>query len=172
MAKVTGNAAAKIDIDHVNDVSEGNGLSSDLNMSKDAAREANDREHALTVRQALRQHWKAVGWSLVISMSIIMEGYDTSIITNFFAYPAFKQQFGQDYGGTAGWQIPGPWQSALGSGPVAGSVIGAFLNGMCTNSFGFRPTFIVSLLCMCGFIFISFFSKSIEVQTVGQVLCG
>jgi SP family general alpha glucoside:H+ symporter-like MFS transporter len=140
--------------------------------SKEDARAANQREHDLTVRQALRQHWKAVAWSLIVSMSIIMEGYDTSLISNFFAYPAFQHQFGKFYDNGDGWQVPGPWQSALGSGSTAGCIIGAFLNGYFVKYFGFKPTFLVSLVFMCGFVFISFFGKSVEMQTVGQVLCA
>ena len=38
--------------------------------------------------------------------------------------------------------------------------------------FGFRPTFFVSLAFMNGFIFLSFFGKTVLIQTVGQALCG
>lgn len=141
---------------------------SEWKTNNEDARAANAREHDQTVTQALRHHWKAVMWSLIVSMSIIMEGYDTSLISNFFAFPAFKEQFGHRYGDDV--QVPGPWQSALGSGSTAGCIIGAFLNGYFIKLFGFRPTFIVSLGFMTGFIFISFFGTSVEVQTVGQVL--
>jgi MFS transporter, SP family, general alpha glucoside:H+ symporter len=39
------------------------------------AKQATDEEHAQTLMQALRQNRKAVFWSVMISMSIIMEGY-------------------------------------------------------------------------------------------------
>lgn len=90
-----------------------------LDLTVDAARAANDGEHALTVKDALKIHWKAVIWSLLVSMSIIMEGYDTSLIFNFFAYPAYKRQFGvADANGD--FQVQGKWQSALGSVSTAG----------------------------------------------------
>lgn len=46
------------------------------------ARAANEDEHSLTIREALKQFRWAVTWSLVVSMSIIMEGYDTNLIGN------------------------------------------------------------------------------------------
>lgn len=75
----------------------------------------------MTVRQALRAYPWAVAWSLTISMSIIMEGYDTNLIVNFFAYPGFKRQFGEEY--LHGYEVPGTWQSALGAGGNAGCII-------------------------------------------------
>lgn len=38
------------------------------------AKQATDDEHAQTLFQALRENRKAVFWSIMISMSIIMEG--------------------------------------------------------------------------------------------------
>jgi MFS transporter, SP family, general alpha glucoside:H+ symporter len=140
-------------------------------VSMDAARAANDEEHTLTVTDALRLHWKAVMWSLIISMSIIMEGYDTSLIYNFFAYPAFRRQFGEQRPDGI-YEVPGHWQSALGSVNTAGCIIGAFLNGYLIKIFGFRPTFIAGLAFMCGAIFISFFGQTVLIQTVGQAMCG
>lgn len=46
------------------------------------AKQATEDEHAQTLVQALRaNHW-AVFWSIMISMSIIMEGYVCSICTS------------------------------------------------------------------------------------------
>lgn len=38
------------------------------------AKQATDEEHAQTLRQALKENRKAVMWSVLISMTIIMEG--------------------------------------------------------------------------------------------------
>lgn len=143
----------------------------ELEVSVDAARRANEEEHDLTVRRALKIYWKAVLWSLIVSMSIVMEGYDMSLIFNFFGYPAFRRQFGREYP-NGDWQVPGPWQSALGSVNTAGCIAGAFINGWAIKRFGFRPTFFVGLIFMIGFIFISFFGKTVLLQTIGQLLCG
>ncbi|RDW68766.1 uncharacterized protein DSM5745_08526 [Aspergillus mulundensis] len=134
------------------------------------AQAANAAEHSMTVRQALRAYPWAVIWSLTISMSIIMEGYDTNLIGNFYAYPEFKRQFGREY--AHGYEVPGKWQSALGAGGNAGCIIGAFLNGYFIKHYGFKRVFMGACLCMCAFIFVSFFGKSVGAQVAGQVLCG
>lgn len=138
--------------------------------SAHAGRAANEREHSTSVRTALRENWKAVCWSLIVSMSIIMEGYDTQLIFSFFAFPAFQKQFGEPFGD--GYQVAGRWQSALSGGLSAGAIVGAMVNGYAIRKFGYKPTFIAAMCCMCGLIFIPFCGKSIELQTVGQVLCG
>ncbi|KAH8429920.1 uncharacterized protein LDX57_007593 [Aspergillus melleus] len=139
-------------------------------MSVDEAKAANTNEHNMTVRQALRSYPWAVIWSLTISMSIIMEGYDTNLIGSFYGYPAFQKQFGIEHGD--GYQVPEAWQSALGAGSNVGCIVGAFLNGYLVKHYGFKKVFMGAQVVMCGFIFVSFFGKSLGLQVTGQVLCG
>jgi MFS transporter, SP family, general alpha glucoside:H+ symporter len=136
------------------------------------AHRANIGEHETTVRKALRAYPFAALWSLTISMSIIMEGYDTNLIGNFYGYPAFAKQFGSFDSATNSYQVSGAWQLALGCGPTAGALVGATINGFLIQKFGFRPVFMGALIFMNAFIFIDFFGKSVQLQTVGQVLCG
>jgi SP family general alpha glucoside:H+ symporter-like MFS transporter len=42
-----------------------------------------------------------------------MESYDTLLLGSLFGLPAFKQHFGNDYGGKAGYQIAPGWQAGL-----------------------------------------------------------
>lgn len=44
------------------------------------ANEANEVERSMSVKTALRTYPKAIGWSVILSASIIMEGYDTSVM--------------------------------------------------------------------------------------------
>lgn len=44
--------------------------------SLEDAQAANIAEHEITLKQALKQNWKAVLWSAAISLTIVMEGYD------------------------------------------------------------------------------------------------
>ena len=136
----------------------------------DEAQSANAHEHSLTVRQALKYYPWAVFWSLGVSMSIIMEGYDTILIGSLYAYPSYAKAFGKPVDGN--YQIPAKWQSAMGSGPQVGSIIGAFANGIMIQRFGYRPSFLLGLVLMIAFIFVSFFGISVELQAVGQILCG
>ena len=44
------------------------------------ARLATSKEHHLTVRQGLKAYRKAIGWSILLSSAVIMEGYDTILV--------------------------------------------------------------------------------------------
>lgn len=47
------------------------------------ARSAAAKEQSMTLWQGLKLYPKAVGWSLLISTCIAMEGYDISLVNNF-----------------------------------------------------------------------------------------
>lgn len=51
-------------------------------VAQDVAFEEKD----MTIRQALRVYRKAILWCLAISCVVIMEGYDTNLLGNFYAY--------------------------------------------------------------------------------------
>lgn len=138
----------------------------------DDARAANAHEHSLTVRQALKSYPWAVVWALLISFSIIMEGYDTSLINSLYAYPSFARRFGTLDEATDTYQIAASWQSAMSSGPQAGSVVGAVLNGYVISRFGYRIAFMIGVVLMAAFVFVSFFGFTVELQAAGQILCG
>ncbi|TGJ88069.1 hypothetical protein E0Z10_g681 [Xylaria hypoxylon] len=136
------------------------------------AKQATDDEHTQTFFQALRENRKAVMWSVLISMTIIMEGYDTILIGNFFAYPEFNKKFGSYYGPEKGYQVGGPWQTGLNQASTAGAIVGGLLNGYIASRWGYRWVMIGSLGVLNFFILIVFLANSIEVLLVGQVLCG
>ncbi|KAI1084674.1 sugar transporter-like protein [Whalleya microplaca] len=136
------------------------------------AKKATDDEHAQTLVQGLQENRKAVFWSILISMSIIMEGYDTILIGNFFAYPTFQEKFGDYYGGNIGWQVSGPWQTGLNMGSTAGAVFGGLINGYIASRYGYRWTMIGSLGLLNALIFVVFFATCPEMLLAGQILCG
>lgn len=55
----------------------------------EAALEATADDHELGVWEAIKTYPQAVGWALVAATCVIMEGYDTSLLNNFFAYREF-----------------------------------------------------------------------------------
>jgi SP family general alpha glucoside:H+ symporter-like MFS transporter len=135
------------------------------------AKQAADEEHEHTPRQAILLHPRAVLWSVLVSASIIMEGYDLVLIYSFFAQPAFARRYGEcDASGDC--QITAPWQSGLSNAVGCGTIIGAFANGYFCHKFGFRPVLLISLAFICAFISISFTAPNLPVLLVGQFLCG
>jgi SP family general alpha glucoside:H+ symporter-like MFS transporter len=148
------------------------GDSGDWAANLDEAQAANVHEHSLSVRQALKAYPWAVFWSLCVSMSVIMEGYDTILIGSLYAYPSYARKFGHLDESSGQYQIAASWQSAMGSGPQAGAFLGAAANGYLVHRFGYRPSFMLGLILMIAFVFVSFFGMSVQLQAVGQILCG
>ncbi|KAK8134595.1 general substrate transporter [Apiospora sp. TS-2023a] len=138
----------------------------------DLAKHANAEEHNLTLREALRQYPRAVMWSVLLSTSIIMEGYDIVLMSSFFAQPAFSEHFGTYDPGTGKYQITASWQNGLSNAVSVGTMVGAFANGYFTHKFGYRRVLLVSLCLITVFIFIPFFAVNLPMLLVGEFLCG
>jgi SP family general alpha glucoside:H+ symporter-like MFS transporter len=105
-------------------------------------------------------------------MSIIMEGYDSTLIGSFFAYPSFRQKYGEYHGLKDGYQLSSSWQAGITDIGAVGNIIGALLNGYFTHKYGHRKVMMVTLAAMTGFIFITFFAPNVEVLLVGAFLCS
>lgn len=52
----------------------------------DHARSAADKEQKMTLMQGIKLYPKAVGWSVLISTCIVMEGFDIVLVNNFCEY--------------------------------------------------------------------------------------
>lgn len=141
-------------------------------FTKAQAQAANRAEHEQTVKQAFQQNKKAVFWSLVISMTIIMEGYDTSLMPQFFGYPSFQRHYGQFFPELGEYSLNGEWQAGLSNAQAVGVIFGGFLNGWASAKFGYKRTLLVSLFWINAVIFVVFFAPNIYVLLVGQFLCG
>ncbi|KAK5078996.1 hypothetical protein LTS08_003855 [Lithohypha guttulata] len=144
-------------------------------LSADAKTAAN-LEHKMGFREGLKLYPKAMFFSWGLSLAVIMEGYDTYLLGNFFALQTFNRHFGAPTGtienGVEQYQISASWQSALGTGTAAAQIIGLFINGIVSERIGYRWTMIVSLLLITCFIFITFFAANIQMLLAGYVLSG
>lgn len=149
-----------------------NPLKDDLIKDAALAREAAEQEHDLTSAEAIRRYPTAVMWSVLLSTSIIMEGYDIVLISSFFAQPSFSKRYGSYDLSTASYQISASWQNGLSNAVSVGTIIGAFGNGYFTHRFGYRKVLLSSLALITAFIFIPFFAPNIVVLLIGELLCG
>jgi MFS transporter, SP family, general alpha glucoside:H+ symporter len=135
------------------------------------AKDATNKEHQMGFMQALKLYPKAVGWSLLLSTAVIMEGYDVILLSSFYALPQFNKKYGVlTSDGTH--TVPAPWKSGLSNGALCGEILGLFINGIVSEKFGYRKTMMASLAMMIAFIFIPFFSHNIQTLLVGEILCG
>lgn len=136
------------------------------------AKDASQDEHELTLSSAFKYYKGAILWAIVLSGTIIMEGYDNILMSSFFGYPSFQHKYGEPVEGSDNYELPGSWQSALGAASSVGLVLGVFINGYITEKWGHRRVIMVSLVFMSAFIFIIFFAPSVQVLFVGQLMCG
>jgi SP family general alpha glucoside:H+ symporter-like MFS transporter len=143
-----------------------------VHIEFEEAKQAAEDEHTLTVSQAIRCHPTAILWSILLSTSIIMEGYDIVLMSSFFAQPAFSQKYGTFDVRSNKYQISASWQNGLSNAVSVGTIVGAIINGYFSHRFGYRPVLLASLGLICAFIFVSFFAPNLPVLLVGQFLCG
>ncbi|KAJ5476228.1 Major facilitator superfamily domaingeneral substrate transporter [Penicillium sp. IBT 31633x] len=142
----------------------------DLQIS-DEAHATIEKEHNMTPLQALKIYPKAVGWSLLFSCAIIMEGYDVVLIGSFFGFPAFNRKYGNlmsdgEYG------LAASWQAGLTNAMSCGQIIGLFVNGIVSERYGYRKTLMACLASTVGFIFILFFAPNVQTLVAGELLMG
>lgn len=141
-----------------------------FHQAAEAAR-ATSTEQSMTLMQGLKTYPHAVGWSVLISTAIVMEGFDKVLINSLFANTAFREKYGdQQPDGT--YELTATWQTALSIASMAGEVVGLGINGVVAERFGYRKTIIASMFLVIAFIFIVFFAQTTSHLLAGQVLLG
>ncbi|GME79742.1 unnamed protein product [Ambrosiozyma monospora] len=104
-----------------------------LDMSENA-NENERHEKAMGLKEGLKTFPKAVIWSIILSSTIIMEGYDISLLTSLYAFPGFAEKFGTYYPDKGEWQIPTKWQTSLSLSANVGEILGLFVAGIWVKS--------------------------------------
>lgn len=137
----------------------------------DDVQDVTENEKDMGFREAFKLYYKAAIWAVAISATIIMEGYDTSLMLSFFAYPSFQDKYGEPMGDGTN-ELDSKWQVALSCGASVGTIFGVLANGFLIEKFGHRHVIRGNLVVMSGLIFIPFFAPSIGVLVTAQVLCG
>ncbi|EEP75381.1 hypothetical protein UREG_00227 [Uncinocarpus reesii 1704] len=135
------------------------------------AKAATDKERNMTLLQGIKLYPKAVAWSILISTCIVMEGYDISLVGNFYAFPQFNRKYGVRLE-NGDYQVPPSWQSGLSNGAAVGEIIGLFINGWASERFGYRKTIMTSLAFLTAFISIFFTAQNVQSLLAAEILCG
>jgi MFS transporter, SP family, general alpha glucoside:H+ symporter len=134
-------------------------------------------ENEIGKGEAAKAFAPAIFFSFIYSLACIMEGFDTILISNFFALPQFKEDFGCREPGNVrsakgDCEIPGGYQAGLLISALVGQIIGIILSGWFTEKYGYRKTFVGALGAMSASTFVVFFAPNLAVLVVGEFLCG
>lgn len=133
------------------------------------ANEANTEEKNMTLRQALRKYPKAALWSILVSTTLVMEGYDTALLSALYALPVFQRKFGT-MNAQGSYEITSQWQVGLNMCVLCGEMIGLQMTTYMVEFMGNRYTMITALGFLTAYIFILYYCKSLAMIAVGQIL--
>lgn len=64
--------------------------------------------------------YQAAFWSVVMSLTLVMEGYDRALIGNFWALPAFAQRYGVYVPTSNSYTVEAKWQTAVSDMSIVG----------------------------------------------------
>ncbi|KAI1398058.1 sugar transporter [Hypoxylon fuscum] len=135
------------------------------------ANEANERERDMKLSHAFKVYPKAIGWSMVLSSCLIMEGFGTAVVGSYTAYPPFRDRFGTQ-APNGDYQIPADWQNGIAGATNVGEIIGLQIAGVLCERWGYRWTILSALVGVTGFIFFPFFADSLTIFLVGELFQG
>lgn len=62
--------------------------------------EAIHQEHELGFIEAVKLYPSAVGWSVFVSIGVIMLAFDPQLLGNLYATPQFQEDFGYEFEGS------------------------------------------------------------------------
>ncbi|KAK0648260.1 general substrate transporter [Cercophora newfieldiana] len=134
------------------------------------ASDAADRK--LTFREALKKYRRAVFWAMILSTSLIMEGYDIVMISSFYGQTQFKERFGVPDPATGELLITPEWQSGISNSALVGQLAGLVVNAFAQDRFGARMTMMAFMVWMAIAIFIPVFAPNLSVFAFGEAMCG
>lgn len=135
------------------------------------AANAHEQDKQLHVWDALKKHKKAVFWSMALSTSLVMEGYDLVIINSFYGQEQFQRKYGT-LTADGKYAITAPWQTGLSNSALVGQIIGLAINGYLSQRIGYRKTMMGAMVFMAAAIFIVFFAPSLPVLAFAEAMCG
>ncbi|QPG74610.1 hypothetical protein FOA43_001942 [Brettanomyces nanus] len=142
-----------------------------LGVSEDA-RESEKSDKEMSFMEAVRTYPKCAGWSFIFSSGLIMEGYDTKLLSSMYALPSFCKRFGTWDESSGSYQLVSSKQTGLNVCVSLGEIIGLQFAGTIADRIGTRMTLVGSLGLITCYIFLFFFAKNYAMLVVGQLLCG
>lgn len=127
-------------------------------------------EHTLTITRGIGIYRRAIFWTLFFCLGQLMTSFDLQVLGNLYATPSFQRDFGYEYKGE--YIISAAWQTGLSMGLPIGQVVGSLAAGFPLERLGRKIPLGVCVIGTIGCVFIQFFSPSLPVLLVGELLAG
>ncbi|KHN96048.1 Sugar/inositol transporter [Metarhizium album ARSEF 1941] len=129
-------------------------------------------EQSMSLGTSLALYPKAVLWSVLLSSTLVMEGYDLALLGNLYASQPFNRKYGTYNASTGKYAVSAAWQSGLSNGARAGEIVGLMLAGWTVDRWGYKRSMLLFLVLMIAFVFVLVFAPNVAVLVAGEVLCG
>jgi SP family general alpha glucoside:H+ symporter-like MFS transporter len=139
------------------------------------AKNAAEKERQMGFREGCRLYPTAMFYSFTLSLAVIMEGYDTALLGQFWGIPAFAQKYCKPAAiknGVQTYQVSASWQEARGNATACSQIAGLFLNVILSERFGYRKMMMGSLVVVACCIFVTFFAVNVKMLLASYVLSG
>ncbi|KAH7142792.1 hypothetical protein B0J13DRAFT_503131 [Dactylonectria estremocensis] len=134
-------------------------------------------EKDMTLLGCCKKYPKAILWSLLVFLTVVMEAFDKSLISGFIAFPTFRRRYGElmpvaNSSENQDYEISPLWQMGLQNAAVSCEIIGLLAHGYISYIIGYRKMMAVSLVWLCLAVFPAFFAHNIALLLASQALCG
>ncbi|KAK7731795.1 hypothetical protein SLS53_008616 [Cytospora paraplurivora] len=128
------------------------------------------KEHALTFWAAIRLHYPAVLWALLVNLATVCQGLDGQVVGAIVGIEPFKRQFGVAFDHEI--IIEAHWLGAFNYANKIGSIVGAFCAGIAYDRLGIRRVIALCSALSIAFVFIQFFASHPLQLVIGLLLNG
>ncbi|KAL6705024.1 hypothetical protein ACN47E_007427 [Coniothyrium glycines] len=125
----------------------------------------------MSLREGLRLYPKAITWSVLISLTLIMEGYSTILVPNLFSMGPFVRRFGS-LTPSGHYEISAMWQTLLVNCSLIGQIIGLVATGFIVQRLGYRGMLQGGLVAFSAAVFLPVFSTTRGALLAGQLCIG
>ncbi|ODA83178.1 hypothetical protein RJ55_01689 [Drechmeria coniospora] len=132
-------------------------------------------EKEMTLLTCLRRYPKAIAWSMLIFLTVVMEAFDKLLITGLFALPTFNRRFGEPTptpNTSLDFSISPTWQMGLQNAAIASEITGLLAYGYVTNVTGYRKMMLAALAWICVAVIPAFVATNLAAILVAQVMSG
>ncbi|CAK7202066.1 hypothetical protein SEUCBS139899_004786 [Sporothrix eucalyptigena] len=124
-------------------------------------------DRVATRTYTFRTNYKAILWSLLLMLSVILVGYSQNLVVSLLAQPQFQERFSSqedDFGSV--------WMLAVQMCSVGSSMIGGMMVGWLSSQFPVRFIMASALACFLACTFINFWAPSMSFFLLGTLLQG